>query len=331
MAWLNSTGIKNGCICKIQYDSLLWDIIIYQSYNIVIIKQINLFRNGDNMNKKFLLVLILAVILLLGVSMLFSGCGRRARIVQAIKERGSENAEEESIDEDADAEEVSGNGDIDEDADMEDKDTDTQEDIDDNEDVDMQEDINGDEDAEEVIVDEEEIEQPDDAGQFTDEVPFAGSESGNIIGGIAYTDPVLYPGDNGNDNLEVRGFISFDISGLTGATVIESHISATADSIFGKPFDTYGPLIIKAVYWGPRAISPDDYDLDGVELRNITKKNFGIQNRNLKEDLQRAIDSGSGRYQLIFYFEMNGTDGDDQADNITYYLEDIIFNITYIQ
>ncbi len=48
--------------------------------------------------------------------------------------------------------------------------------------------------------------------------------------------------------LEVRGFISFDISGLVGATVVESKISANGDSLFGTPFVTYGPLLVKAAY-----------------------------------------------------------------------------------
>ena len=286
-------------------------------------------------NKKFLLLLISVVILLFSVSMLFSGCGRRARIAEALKEKESENVGAESIDEDADTEEVTDKKDVDEDEDAdteevtEDEDIDTEEvteegDGDTEEDID--EDEGEDEDVEEEIIDdEEEVEQSDDAEQFTVDIPFVRSECGNIIGGIAGDDPVIYPGDNGENDLEVRGFMSFDTSGLAGATVIESKISATADALFGTPFDTYGPLIIKAVYWGSRAFTPADYDLSGVELKSVTKKNFGIQNKNLKEDLQRAIDSGSGRYQLIFYFEMSGTDGDGQADSITYYLEDYTY------
>ena len=278
-----------------------------------------------NKNKKFLLLLISVVILLFSVSMLFSGCGRRARIVQALKEKESENVEMESIDEDTDTEEVTEEEDVDEEEDIDTEEVTKEEDVDADEAED--EDV-----EEEIIDDEEEVEQSDDAEQFTADIPFVGSECGNIVGDVAHdNDPVVYPGDNGENNLEVRGFISFDISGLAGATVIESKISATADSRFGEPFVTYGPLIVKAVYWGSRAISPADYNLGGVELGNFTKKNFGIQNRNLKEDLQSAIDSGSGRYQLIFYFEMNGTDEDGQADNITYYLEDISLNVTYTQ
>ena len=293
-------------------------------------------------NKKFLLLLISVVILLFSVSMLFSGCGRRARIAEVLKEKESENVGAESIDEDADTEEVTDKKDVDgdEDADTgevtEDEDIDTGEvteegDGDTEEDID--EDEGEDEDVEEEIIDdEEEVEQSDDAEQFTADIPFVRSECGNIIGGIAYSDdPVIYPGDNGENDLEVRGFMSFDTSGLAGATVIESKISATADALFGTPFDTYGPLIIKAVHWGSRAFTPADYDLSGVELGSFTKKNFGMQNKNLKEDLQRAIDSGSGRHQLIFYFEMSGTDGDGQADSITYYLEGISLNITYTQ
>lgn len=288
-------------------------------------------------DKKFLIVLVSVVILLFSVSMLFSGCGRRARIAEALRDKEAENVEEESIDEDADTEEVTEEEDVDVEEDVdEDEDAGTEESVAVEEDVDDDEgnDVNVEEDVDDDEViddDDEEVEQPDDAEQFTADIPLVVSECGNVIGDTAHFDPVIYPGDSGEQDLEVRGLISFDTSGLAGATVIESKISATADSLFGKPFVTYGPLIVKAVYWGSRAFSPADCDLDGVELGNYSKKNFGIQNRNLKEDLQRAIDSGSGRYQLIFYFEMNGTDGDGEADNITYYLEDISLNVTYTQ
>ncbi|HAJ95278.1 MAG TPA: hypothetical protein DCP02_03495 [Actinobacteria bacterium] len=283
-----------------------------------------------NKDKKFLIVLVSAVILLFCVSMLFSGCSRRARIAEALRDKESENVEEENIDESADTEEIIEEEDIDEDEEAGTED-----------DAAVEEDVNeggSDVDAEEEITDdgvvdddEEEVEQPGEPEQFTADIPLVVSECGNVIDDTAHFDPVIYPGDSGEQDLEVRGFISFDISGLAGATVMESKISATADAVFGKPFVTYGPLIVKAVYWGLGAFSPADRDLDGVELGNYSKKNFGIQNRNLKEDLQRAIDSGGGRYQLIFYFEMNETDGDSQADNITYYLEDISLNITYTQ
>ena len=296
-----------------------------------------------NKDKKFLIVLVSVVILLFSVSMLFSGCGRRARIAEALRDKEAENVEEESIDEDADTEEVTEEDvdteeDVNEnrDADTEEvteEDVDTEEDVNENRDADTEEDEDVEEDIDdnEVIDDDEEVEQPDDAEQFTADIPIVVSECGNVIGDNAYSNSIIYPGDTGESDLEVRGFISFDISGLAGATVIESKISATAGSLFGKPFVTYGPLIVKAVYWGPGAFSPADCNLDGVELGNYSKKNFGIQNRNLKEDLQRAIDSGSGRYQLIFYFEMNGTNGDSEADNIIYYMEDISLNITYTQ
>ena len=165
--------------------------------------------------------------------------------------------------------------------------------------------------------------------EFTSNMPPVASECGNIIGDTAYSDPVIYPGDSGEENLEVRGFISYDISELTGATIVKANLKATADNIFGKPFVTYGPLIIKAVYWGARPITPADYNLDGVELANFRNKNFGIGNKTLKNDLQNAASSGSGRYQLCFYFEMDSTDGDNAADNIIYYLDQITLNVTY--
>jgi len=281
-------------------------------------------------NSKIITILMIIVIILISLSLIFSSCKRRARIAEALRDRETESTEDEAAEEDNGEEETVS---VDEEEMQSEEDSET-------EDSDAEEDVsdNGsseEEETEEEIVEEDEVveeeEESESVEQYTSEIPFVSSECGNVIGGTAYSDPVIYPGDNGSEDLEVRGFVSFDISGLAGATVVEADISVNADNLFGTPFNTYGPLLTKAVYWGPRGITPSDYDLDGVELRNVTSKNFGIQNQNLKEDLQRAIDSGSGRYQLMFYFEMNGTDGDGEADNITYYLDQMVFTVTYDQ
>jgi hypothetical protein len=163
----------------------------------------------------------------------------------------------------------------------------------------------------------------------TADMPYVQPECANVYGGNANADQVLLPGDTGVSNLEVRGFISFDISQLSGATIESAKISGKSYDVLGTPIATYGPMIIKAVYWGARAVSPEDFNLDGIEITNNSKNNFDKSPAVLKDDLQNVVNNGINRYQLCFYFEMPQPDGDGEMDNIQYSLEDIDLTVTY--
>jgi hypothetical protein len=161
------------------------------------------------------------------------------------------------------------------------------------------------------------------------DLPFVAAECGSIYGGNVYPGTALVPGDSGNLNFEARGFISFDISQLSGATIESAKISGKSSMVYGTPIAKYGPLIIKAVYWGARAVSPDDFNLDGIEITNNSKNNFSKSPEVLKDDLQKVVNSGINRYQLCFYFEMPQADGDGEVDDIQYPLENIDLSVTY--
>ena len=175
--------------------------------------------------------------------------------------------------------------------------------------------------------DEEETETAAETVQLTKDFTNLQMEGGTIdkdsfkSGGIGAGD---YAGID-----EVRGFASFDISGISGANIIEASIKATAQEVFGKPFNNYGPVIIKGVYWGPTKISPSFFDIDGIELANYSAKNFTINNSILIDDLQSAINNGSQRYQICLYFEMNQTNGDNIQDCLAYAWDGITLHVTY--
>jgi len=161
------------------------------------------------------------------------------------------------------------------------------------------------------------------------DLPFVAAESGSIYNDHVYPGTALVPGDSGDLNYEARGFISFDISQLSGATIESAKISGKSSTVYGTPIAKYGPLIIKAVYWGARAVALDDFNLDGIEITNNLKNNFSKSPEVLKEDLQKVVDSGINRYQLCFYFEMPQADGDGEVDDIQYPLENIDLSVTY--
>jgi len=110
---------------------------------------------------------------------------------------------------------------------------------------------------------------------------------------------------------------------------LEASIKAINGRKDGEPFEKYGPMIIKAVYWGPHKISPSNFNIDGVELANFTVKNFTIANKILKDDLQNAVNNGLARYQICLYFEMESTDGNSIQDLIHHDIDKVILTVTY--
>jgi len=303
-------------------------------------------RAGRN-TRLLLCITVIIVIAVFLSTFVFTGCGKRAMARELLKEKLEDSADLSSSTQAGSSEDkvesssssaTASNSSEDEKIEMEDSgssedEIESEDDgLEENSDITAEDNSgedNGAEDSEESG-ETVEVEESDEINaRFAANIPFVRAECGNIIGGIAYTDPVIYPGDNGSGNLEVRGFISFDISELAGSQIESAKITGDADRVSGTPFEAYGPLIIKAVYWGARALQPADFNLDGIEITNNSAKNFGKSPAVLKDDLQNVVNSGINRYQLCFYFEMPQADGDGQADSISYFLEDIVLTVTY--
>jgi hypothetical protein len=285
-------------------------------------------------SKRVLLVVtIIFIIATFLLTFIITGCGRRARVIAALEkagqteeQNGQTQTETVKENEKSDTEEtVKESTKVEESAENEGNNTaESQESVEDEE-------TTADEETtvSESVEETNEVETTELNAKIAEDMPFVRAECANIIGGVVYVDPVIYPGDNGAENLEVRGFISYDISQLSGATIESAKISGQSASVSGTPIVTYGPMFIKAVYWGARAVSNGDFNLDGIEITNNSKNNFSKSPAVLKDDLQNAVNNGVNRYQLCFYFEMPQTDGDGEGDSIQYYLEDISLTVTY--
>ncbi len=175
--------------------------------------------------------------------------------------------------------------------------------------------------------DEEETETAAETVQLTKDFTNLEMEGGTIDRD-SFKSPGIGVGDYAGIE-EVRGFASFDISGIPGVNIIEASIKVVSQDKFGEPFNNYGPIIIKGVYWGPTKINSSYFNIDGIELANYKAKNFTIDNRILIDDLQSAINNGSQRYQICLYFEMNQTNGDDIQDSVAYAWDGITLHVTY--
>jgi hypothetical protein len=280
----------------------------------------------------FIVTAILVIITFLS-TFIITGCGRRAKVIAA-KEKAGQTEEQngQSQTETVKETEKSNTADTVKETIKEEEPKETAESAenDDNDNAETVESANEEEttsseNAEETTADE--TEHLD--ALVAADLPFIAAECGSIYGGNVYPGTALVPGDSGNLNYEARGFISFDISQLSGATIESAKISGKSSMVYGTPIAKYGPLIIKAVYWGARAISTEDFNLDGIEITNNSKNNFSKSPEVLKDDMQKVVNSGINRYQLCFYFEMPQADGDGEVDDIQYPLENIDLTVTY--
>jgi hypothetical protein len=308
-------------------------------------------------NKKILTAVIAILVVFTFLSaFIFTGCGRRTRAITA-REKISQTQEQNSgsqaetnkengkTDTEATSEDSSGSKDsveVGQSAENENEETAESDDSIENEETsESEESVEDEETAEsEEITEEEETAAGENAEEttadertkYTADMPCVRDECKNLIDeGLEWVDTAIMPGDTGYENLEVRGFVSYDISQLIGTSIKTVIFSGKASEVQGTPVNNYGPMYIKSVYWGVGAISPSEFDLSGTDLINISKSNFSKSNETLKDSLQSSVNRALSRYQLCFYFKISQTDGDDESDYIQYPLSDLVLTVTYLK
>jgi len=155
----------------------------------------------------------------------------------------------------------------------------------------------------------------------------------NEIGCIR-SDKVVFGGWQfgvGDDNfgLSYRGFLSFDIFGLAGATIENAVL--TINKFDGWDPSHLGQLWIGAVDYGAHPLIAQDYDLAGVPLQSFpanASANVVCNSAALKTQLQNAINAGKSRFQVRLHFSVP-TDNDGAMDYWIYEDDGVNFNITY--
>jgi hypothetical protein len=129
-------------------------------------------------------------------------------------------------------------------------------------------------------------------------------------------------------NLAIRGYVSFDITGLSGATVESAELSVNHIVTAGN-CDSFRPLWVVSVNWEPGHIMTGDFNLTGDPIDNFSTASFSTDTDKLRIYLQNAIDSGRDRFQLMFLFTGMLSDGDNFADYWGYNSSGIKLDVTY--
>ncbi|MBN2073467.1 MAG: hypothetical protein JW770_05945 [Actinobacteria bacterium] len=160
------------------------------------------------------------------------------------------------------------------------------------------------------------------------DLPNIASEGGNIEEGIKVNNGgSIFAGDSGKNKV-IRGFISYDITSLNGATITDATISFNLKSQFNNPSD-FLPLWISSVYWGAEPLSISDFSLSGTSIQSFSSPSFTCSHQNLKQELQEAIDDGKFRFQVMVYFMPAVSNGDDLRDGWEYDQNGVVLNARY--
>ena len=152
------------------------------------------------------------------------------------------------------------------------------------------------------------------------------------FGGIPINAGVcLYPGDEPT-NKWVVGFISFDITVLTNATIQNASLTFNVKNKYGDP-SFYTSFCVYASFWGTVPISIATCSLPGTPIQYInstTDGNFTVNNAALKTKLQAAINAGHPRFQIGVSLQGAVTNSNNSRDGIEWDQSGIALNITFI-
>jgi len=142
--------------------------------------------------------------------------------------------------------------------------------------------------------------------------------------------PDILAGDK-HDKFSYKGFMSFDISGLAGATIQDATLKLIP---YNKKGDTsnLGQFIVAAVNYGAHPLVVEDFNLQAVVIQSFPANgdgNITCNSSNLKTHLQSAINYGNPRFQVQIDFLIL-TDNDDVSDFWWYKPEGITLYVTYL-
>jgi len=148
----------------------------------------------------------------------------------------------------------------------------------------------------------------------------------------AFPGGIPYVGDSERNN-PVRGFISFDISGLPpGAIVVEAHLEIKNPLQNGVPEPPLMEGIYLAkVYWGPRGIELGDYDLPKAPLGEYSGSGLEIDCHStaLIEAIQNSINNGQPRVQFLIRHKGIQSNNNGIWDGWRYQTAELVIHIAY--
>ncbi len=161
------------------------------------------------------------------------------------------------------------------------------------------------------------------------DVPVISNEGGYIIwtASLFYPHNSMFAGDSITDDI-CRGYMSFDISGLSGANITEATLSMSPEQVWGDP-TFMGSLWIDAVDWGSDALQMADFNIPYTSIQSFNNPDITCTSANLKTQLQQAIDDGKSKFRIRIRYTTPATDSDGQWDGWDYLVDEVNLHVTY--
>ena len=161
------------------------------------------------------------------------------------------------------------------------------------------------------------------------DVPVVVSEGGYIEWGGIIMQPhdSMFAGDSVSDKY-CRGFMSFDITGIAGATVTDVTLTLGPEQVWGDP-TFLGSLWIDVVDWGAGPLVMADYNIGYVGIESFNDPDITCTHSKLKAELQKAIDDGKSRFRIRIRFTTQATDSDNQWDGWDYLINEAILKVAF--
>lgn len=169
------------------------------------------------------------------------------------------------------------------------------------------------------------------------DVPKVDSEGGYIEdGGKINSGGGLFAGDSAASggyigDRAVRGFISFDITGLNGKTIDNATLTFNLNQVYGDVAG-FGSLWVGVVDWGAEPLVLSDFGLPqvGIQLFDMAGGgNITCDAAALKTQLQSAINAGKSRFQIRIRHTGAASDIDNTWDGWSYLQAGVNLNINY--
>lgn len=155
-----------------------------------------------------------------------------------------------------------------------------------------------------------------------------GTEGGTVYepaSGLAVVNGTILAGDTGSNYL-ARGFMSFDISSLSGKTVTAASLDLSSCSDVQNPFSDLSGIWVGEVQYA-LPLDQSDYNISGSGIEQLNS--MPGSSIDVKSNLQTRVTEGKSRFQIRLHPSSGTSDGDGQADYITCSTSGPKLSITY--
>jgi len=120
--------------------------------------------------------------------------------------------------------------------------------------------------------------------------------------GVVGPKSTLAVGNAPGNRLFFYSFVSWDITSLDGIKIEDAELIFNSSMIDGDPF-SFGPIQVMVVDWGEKYLMPEDTYTEGELIATSDEADFVIDSEKLKDEIQKAIDSGKSRFQIKMYMD----------------------------